>query len=373
MYRVLPSVCHKPFQQYNGNPAFLESLTSSTPNQLRWDPFPIPSTPHDFIDGLRTVCSAGHPETRNGLAVHVYTATTSMHHRAMNNSDGDMLIVPQEGTIVLRTELGLLQVAPNEIAVVPRNVRFAVESDTPVRGYILEVYSGHFELPDLGPIGANGLANPQDFYYPVANIDTSDKSGVEWEIVNKYQNSLWTATQDHTPFDVVAWRGNYAPFKYDLARFCAINSVTHDHPDPSIFTVLTCKSTSPGTAIADFAIFPPRWACAEHTFRPPYFHRNCMSEFMGLIHGSYEAKQGGFLPGGASLHSIGTPHGPDVASFEGASKAKLEPVRVADGTMAFMFESSLMMKVSTWAMASGVQPDYWTAWSGFKANFQQKP
>lgn len=275
--------------------------------------------------------------------------------------------------MVLRTEMGVLQVAPNEIAVVPRGIRFAIElgpGSDPLRGYLLEVFSGHFELPDLGPIGANGLANPQDFFYPVAAYSAKHSTAnVPWTIVNKYLGGLWAADQEHTPFDVVAWRGNYAPYKYDLARFCALNSVTHDHPDPSIFTVLTCKGTSPGTAIADFAIFPPRWACAEHTFRPPYFHRNCMSEFMGLVTGAYEAKQGGFMPGGASLHSIGTPHGPDVASFEAASRAELKPVRVADGTMAFMFESSLMMKPSAWAMQTGIQPDYWAAWAGFKANF----
>jgi len=271
--------------------------------------------------------------------------------------------------------LGILEVQPNEIAVVQRNIRFSVElldEAHSVRGYILEVYNGHFELPDLGPIGANGLANPQDFMYPVAHY-TVDVCRATWTVFNKYQGSLWTANQDHTPFDVVGWRGNYAPYKYDLARFCAVNSVTWDHPDPSIFTVLTCKSATPGTAIADFAIFPPRWACTEHTFRPPYFHRNCMSEFMGLIRGEYEAKQdGGFMPGGASLHSIGSPHGPDVAAWEAASKAELKPVRVADGTMAFMFESSLMMKVHSWALQTGIQPDYNTsAWSLFQSHFKK--
>jgi homogentisate 1,2-dioxygenase len=285
-----------------------------------------------------------------------------------------LFVVPQQGALRIVTELGVLDVAPNEIAVVPRNIRFAVnllKADEPVRGYILEVFNGHYELPDLGPIGANGLANPQDFMYPVAHYQQDHGSGSTWTVVNKYHGSLWSAEQDHTPFDVVGWRGNYAPYKYDLARFCAVNSVTHDHPDPSIFTVLTCKSALPGTATADFAIFPPRWACAEHTFRPPYFHRNCMSEFMGLIKGAYEAKKGGFLPGGASLHSIGTPHGPDAASIEGASTARLEPVRVADGTMAFMFESSHMMKVHAWAMQTGVQEDYWKAWAGFQVNFKK--
>lgn len=326
----------------------------------------------DFVDGLRTICRAGSPATRNGLAIHIYTAGVGMGRRAMNNSDGDLLVVPQQGALMVRTELGRLQVGPNEILVIPRNIRFSIDPDQDgaaggIRGYVLEVYNGHFELPDLGPIGSNGLANPQDFQYPTAWAEREDAS---WTIINKYQGDLWVAIQDHSPFDVVGWRGNYAPYKYDLGRFMVINTVSHDHPDPSIFTVLTCKSAIPGQAIADFAIFPPRWAVAEHTFRPPYFHRNVMSEFMGLIHGSYEAKQGGFLPGGASLHSIGSPHGPDVASWEAASQADLKPVRVADGTMAFMFESSLMMRVTGWAKATGIQQDYWQAWAGFKRNYQ---
>lgn len=371
---MLPSVCHSPFQRYGGNPHLLDLERDPTPNQLRWDPFPIDSaTEHDFVDGLRRVCSAGDPELRSGLGVYVYTATASMHHRALNNADGDLLLVPQQGTLVLRTELGVLEVAPNEIAVVPRSIRFAVElAAGPARGYLLEVHNGHFELPDLGPIGANGLANPQDFCYPTAAHLSAPGAGAPWTLIHKYQGLLWAAEQGHTPFDVVGWRGNYAPFKYDLARFMAVNAVSHDHPDPSIFTVLTCKSAVTGTAIADFAIFPPRWAVAEHTFRPPYFHRNCMSEFMGLITGSYEAKQGGFLPGGASLHSIGTPHGPDAASYAQASACELKPARVADGTMVFMFESSLMMKVSKWAMQTGIQQDYHQAWAGFKAAFHDQ-
>lgn len=277
------------------------------------------------------------------------------------------LAVPQMGVLTLQTEFGLLRVAPREVCVVQRGIRYSVllEEGASARGYVLEVYDGHFELPDLGPIGANGLANPQDFVYPTASFEQAKGS---WTIISKFVDEYFEAAQDHSPYDVVAWRGNYVPFKYDLGRFCTMNTVSFDHPDPSIFTVLTCKSSFPGTAIADFVIFPPRWVVSENTFRPPYYHRNCMSEFMGLIDGVYEAKQEGFLPGGASLHSIFTPHGPDAATFEKAVKADLKPVRVGDGTMAFMFETSLMLKTSQWALVQA-QPDYWEAWKGLKGAF----
>jgi homogentisate 1,2-dioxygenase len=280
--------------------------------------------------------------------------------------------VPQEGPLVIITEMGKLNVSPNEIVVIPRGIRFQVNlAHGPVRGYILEVYGNHFELPDLGPIGANGLANPRDFLYPTACFEDIQ---AEYQIINKYCNQYWTSTQDHSPFNVVAWHGNYAPYKYDLAKFMVIGTVSYDHPDPSIFTVLTCKSSTPGVAIADFVIFPPRWAVGEGTFRPPYFHRNTMSEFMGLIKGAYEAKQEGFLPGGASLHSIMTPHGPDAPTFKMASNADLSPTRVADGTQAFMFESCLLMTVSKWALEESkkVQDDYWTHWQGLKSHFDKK-
>ncbi|KAI9190384.1 hypothetical protein H9P43_001818 [Blastocladiella emersonii ATCC 22665] len=377
MYRIRPSVCHTPFARANLPTAhvvrhFADGECEPTPNQLRWSPLDIPKAGKvPFHAGLHTFCGAGGPETKSGLAIHMYTANADMERTSMYNSDGEFLIVPQQGALDIKTEMGKLYVAPNEIAVIPRGIKFSVSlPDGPARGYVLEVYNGRFELPDLGPIGANGLANPRDFLYPVATFE--EVSG-EFTVINKYANILWQASMDHSPFNVVAWHGNYAPYKYDLAKFNAMNTVTFDHPDPSIFTVLTCKSNTPGVAIADFVIFPPRWATGEGTFRPPYFHRNVMSEFMGLVKGAYEAKAEGFVPGGASLHSMMTPHGPDAPTFEKASNAALNPVRVADGTMAFMFESSLMMTVSKWALEESkkVQQDYWTHWQGLKSHFDK--
>lgn len=380
LYRILPAVVHRPFRPYkhaSGRATPDVDGGVNTPNQLRWSPFsgPAPGVRQDWVDGLALVTHAGEASSRHGLSIFIYTANEPMGNRAFYNSDGDMLIVPERGGVLVTTEFGRLRVEPNEICVVQRGIRFKVDplqrgDEHWIRGYILEVFNGHFELPDLGPIGANGLANPQDFAHPTAHYQNDPKSS-SWTIINKYMSAFYEAEQDHSAFDVVAWRGNYVPFKYDLRRFCAINTVTYDHPDPSIFTVLTCKSALPGTAIADFVIFPPYWAVAEHTFRPPYYHRNVMSEFMGLITGTYEAKQEGFLPGGASLHSAGSPHGPDAQAFEKASTVELKPQRTTEGSMAFMFESSLMLKTTRWAMdeSGKLQSDYWKAWADLQPHF----
>ncbi|KJE96336.1 homogentisate 1,2-dioxygenase HgmA [Capsaspora owczarzaki ATCC 30864] len=372
LYRIRPSVCHTPFEAVEGSVRNNWDALPPNPNQLRWKPFDLPSNDAkvDWVKGLRTVCGAGDERARHGLSVHVYAINTSMDHTAMYNSDGDYLIVPQLGKLTITTELGILEVNPNEICVIQRGIRFSVAVDGPSRGYVLEVFGQHFRLPDLGPIGANGLANPRDFETPVAWFEERDEP---FTIISKYQGVLFAAKQDHTPFDVVAWHGNYAPYKYNLAHFMVINCTAFDHADPSIFTVLTCPSNEPGVAVADFVIFPPRWAVQDHTFRPPYYHRNCMSEFMGLITGVYEAKEEGFLPGGGSLHSMMTPHGPDAPTFDGASKANLKPVRVADGTQAFMFESSLSLALTEWSekLCNKLDPHYYECWQGLKKNFDR--
>ncbi|KAM4796733.1 homogentisate 1,2-dioxygenase [Rhinophrynus dorsalis] len=374
LYRILPSVRHKPFVPYTEQ----QNLTHNwdevepDPNQLRWDSFEIPKATEkkqDFVTGLHTLCGAGDTRSRNGIAIHIYTCNTSMIDRCFYNSDGDFLIVPQQGKLLILTEFGKMMVEPNEICVIQQGMRFSVEIFGESRGYILEVFGVHFELPDLGPIGANGLANPRDFLTPVAWYeDRTVESG--YTVISKYQGKLFTSKQDFSPFNVVAWHGNYTPYKYNLENFMVINCVAFDHADPCIFTVLTAKSVRPGVAIADFVIFPPRWGVANHTFRPPYYHRNCMSEFMGLIKGQYEAKES-FQPGGASLHSAMTPHGPDNECFEKASKAKLVPERVADGTMSFMFESSLSMAVTKWGLhtCQRLVKDYYKCWEPLRSHF----
>jgi len=373
LYRIRPSVCHKPYEECTNTNEFLVNEFSkafSNPNQLRWKPYDIPLVKEeqlDFVQGLRTICGAGDPSLKNGLAIHIYLANISMQNKSFYNADGDLLIVPQQGQLDIRTEFGCLEVSPGEICVIPRGIQFSVTLEEPSRGYVLEVYNGHFRLPDLGPIGANGLANPRDFLYPMASFE--DRECI-FTVMSKFCGHLFAHERDHSPFNVVAWHGNYAPFKYDLSLFCAMNTVTFDHPDPSIFTVLTCPSNEPGVAIADFVIFPPRWTVGEHTFRPPYFHRNCMSEFMGLIRGVYEAKQEGFLPGGASLHSCGSAHGPDTETFEKHSHSELKPVQIPESTLAFMFETTFIMRVTSFAQNHALDDNYWQCWQGLKSHFQ---
>ncbi|KAK3773334.1 hypothetical protein RRG08_023218 [Elysia crispata] len=368
LYRIRPSVVHTPFQKIDkGLLTHDWDTVEPNPNQLRWHPFDFPEKRQDFVQGLATICGAGDPKSRNGIAIHIYMCNKPMEDKCLYNSDGDFLIVPQEGTLYITTEMGRMNVEPNEICVIQRGMRFNVDVKGNTRGYILEVFSDHFQLPSLGPIGANGLANPRDFLTPVAWFE--DREVNQYTVVNKYHGHLFAATQAHSPFDVPAWHGNYVPYKYNLSNFMVVNSVSFDHADPSIFTVLTCPSLKPGVAIADFVVFPPRWSVQENTFRPPYYHRNCMSEFMGLIYGKYEAKEDGFRPGGASLHSMMTPHGPDLGCFEKASNATLKAERIAEGTMSFMFESSLSMAVTPWGNNTKVDRNYYKCWQPLKKHY----
>jgi len=361
-YRLRPSVLHTAYRPLTQDllrtaPCF---EIGPNPNRLRWNPMSSIANA-DFIDGLITIATNGDARLQKGVAVHLYTASRSMT-RVFYDADGELLFVPQIGALQLTTEFGLLEVKPGEIAVIPRGVKFRVEISTDVRGYICENYGAPLRLPELGPIGANGLANARDFLYPVAWYEDVQTST---EVIAKLGGSLWTCDYDHSPLNVAAWHGNYAPYKYDLARFNSINTVSYDHPDPSIFTVLTSPSESHGTANLDFVIFPPRWMVAENTFRPPWFHRNCMSEYMGLIRGTYDAKADGFLPGGGSLHNAFSAHGPDKATFDKASGAELKPQKI-DNNLAFMFESRYVFAPTTFAMSDALlQADYDGVWDGF--------
>jgi homogentisate 1,2-dioxygenase len=371
-YRIRPSVTHRPYEEIEArlvrSGPFLEVPT--TPNQLRWDPLPLPKEKTDFVDGIVTLGGNGDPAMQVGVAIHLYAFNASMRNRFFYCADGEFLIVPQMGKLRFYTELGILDVAPGEICVIPRGVKFRVEQleGESSRGYICENYGLPFRLPELGPIGANGLANPRDFLAPKAAFD--DRDG-EFHITAKFMGRLWSALIDHSPLDVVAWHGNYFPYKYDLARFNCINTVSFDHPDPSIYTVLSAPAQVPGTANCDFAIFPPRWMVAEHTFRPPWFHRNLMNEFMGLVFGAYDAKAEGFVPGGASLHNCMAGHGPDAETFERASGADLKPQFLAN-TLAFMFETQLVVRPTEFAMNTRIlQHEYFECWQGLKKHFIQ--
>jgi homogentisate 1,2-dioxygenase len=366
LYRIRPAAMHQPFVRIQDS-RWLSRFDEvpTPPNQLRWDPLPMPdavNTPTDFVDGM--VSMAGNAS----CGIHLYAANRSMETRFFYNADGEMLIVPQEGRLVLATEMGVIEVEPQEIAVIPRGVRFQVRlPDAQARGYVCENYGALLKLPDLGVIGSNGLANPRDFRTPVAAYE--DLEG-DFELLTKFNGHLWSARIGHSPLDVVAWHGNYAPYKYDLRRFNAIGSISYDHPDPSIFLVLQSPSDTPGVDSIDFVIFPPRVLTMQNTFRPPWFHRNFASEFMGLIHGAYDAKAEGFVPGGASLHNCMTGHGPDADTFAKASAADTSQPDYIQGTMAFMFETSAVIQPTRFALESAqLQPEYYRCWQGLKKHF----
>ena len=394
LYRVVPACSVSPFVPESEAVSSPSSPSSSPalkylPDQFRWNPFPSPSKPTDFVDGMQQIAGAGDPTLKQGLGIFTYAANKSMDaNTAFYSSDGDLLVVPQQGALDVRTELGWLLVRPLEICVIPRGVRYQVHlpGHAEARGYCLELYQGHFQLPELGPIGSSGLANARDFQVPVAAFD-DDNTEAAFTIRTKMNHRLYRATQDHSPFDVVAWHGTFYPYKYDLGRFNVIGSISYDHPDPSIFTVLTAPSAHVGTAVADFVIFPPRWLVGENTFRPPWYHRNTMSEYMGLLAGAYDAKRagaGGFVPGGASLHNTMSGHGPDGPSYEGARNEPQpqQPAKVGTGSCAFMFETCLMLGVTPWALeaklgetgpATVLQQDYVTHSWGRLPRYWKRP
>ena len=370
LYRIRPAAANQqPFEPYS-----LAGWTNTfgngpvTPNVLRWDPQTVPGKPTDFIDGITTWAGNGNSNDQEGVSISLYAANKSMQGRFFYNADGEMLIVPQEGRLRLATELGLIDIEPCEIAVIPRGVRFRVELlDITARGYLLENFGAPMRPPELGPLGSNGLANVRDFKTPVAWYE--DVEG-DFQLIAKFTGGFWRTKIEHSPLDVVAWHGTHAPYKYDLRHFNTIGSISFDHPDPCIFTVLTSPSDTPGAANADFVIFPPRILAMENTFRPPWFHRNVASEFMGLIQGVYDAKAEGFLPGGSSLHNCMTPHGPDADTFEKATTADISQPHTVRDTMAFMFETRRVIRPTDAALASPTrQQNYYQCWQGLKKHF----
>jgi len=375
LYRIRPSVRHtgrfRPVELADWRTAPDSGDLELPLGQYRWNPLPIPDGRLDFISGMRTMTTAGDALGQSGMAAHVYAATADMEDDHFFDADGELLVVPQQGALRFVTEMGMIEIAPGEVCVLPRGLVFKVELiGGPARGYVCENYGAKFTMPDRGPIGANCLANPRDFKTPVAWFEDRD---APCRLTVKWCGRFHATQLDHSPLDVVAWHGNYAPYKYDLAAFSPVGAILFDHPDPSIFTVLTAPSGEEGTANVDFVIFPPRWLVAEDTFRPPWYHRNVMSEFMGLIRGRYDAKEEGFVPGGISLHNMMLAHGPDASGFEKASRAELEPAKL-ENTLAFMFETRFPQMVTGYAARAGtLQKDYVDCWNGLRKRFDGTP
>ena len=376
MYRRQPSVVAGRYEAYTQAlwTTGADRNIALAPEPMRWNPIPFEKGELDFVDGMRTLVANGDAAVQCGIGALVYVANKSMGRRAFMNADAELLLVPQQGRLRITTELGVLDVKPGEIALLPRGLFFKVDlpdaQQGPARGYVCENYGAQFRLPELGPIGSNGLANARDFLAPVAAYEDGEQGEGAYELVKKFGGRFWRAPAKASPFNVVAWHGNLSPVKYDTVNFMTIGSISYDHPDPSIFTVLTSPSDTPGTANCDFVIFPPRWLVMEDTFRPPWYHRNLMSEFMGLVYGEYDAKPGGFKPGGASLHNAMVPHGPDEEAFEKASTMDLTPQKL-DNTLAFMFESRYAFVPSEWALNKApLEQDYADCWAGLKDKFK---
>ncbi len=375
LYRIRPSVRHTgrferlelPF--WKTAPAVEEHRLPL--GQLRWGPVAIPEAELSFVAGVRTMTTAGDVDTQTGMSAGLYFVTQSMVDDYFYDADGELLVVPQQGALVFVTEFGRIEIAPGDICVIPRGVKFKVELvDGPARGYLCENYGAKFTLPNRGPIGANCLANARDFKTPVAAFEDKE---APCRLTVKWCGTFHVCGIDHSPLDVVAWHGNYAPYKYDLRRFSPVGALLFDHPDPSIFSVMTAPSGEEGVANIDFVIFPERWLVAEHSFRPPWYHMNIMSEFMGLIYGQYDAKPEGFTPGGVSLHNCMLPHGPDAQAFEQASRAELAPVKLTN-TLAFMFETRFPQHLTHYAATlDTLQADYADCWSGLEKRFDGNP
>lgn len=375
LYKIRPTVGHTKHTELKEKyPFFISDFSddrefTTTPDQLRWKPlaFPPENSKVDFLQGVRTYCGVGSPSLKNGLSIHLYSCNSPMEKdSAFYSADGDLLIVPQQGALDIVTELGKLYVNPLEIVIMPRGIRFHVSVNGNSRGYMTEIYKSHFRAPDRGPIGSNGLANERDFQAPVA---WSEDRSCQFKVLVKYQGKFFETSYDHSIFDTVSWHGNYYPMKYDLNLYNTMGTITYDHPDPSIFTVLTANSDEPNTALCDFVIFNPRWLVAEKTFRPPYYHRNTMTEFMGNVFGVYDAKEEGFVPGSASLHSCMTGHGPESAVFEKASNSELKPQKLED-TLSIMFETCFMLKMTKFSMCEENQdPNYIKCWENMKKHF----
>ncbi|WP_420215892.1 homogentisate 1,2-dioxygenase [Limimaricola cinnabarinus] len=374
-YRIRPSVKHTGRFSKIDVP-YWQSAPNVDPEvislgQYRWDPVPHSDQSLTWLTGMRTMTTAGDVYTQTGMASHVYLVTASMRDEYFYSADSELLVVPQEGRLRFCTELGVIDLEPREIAILPRGLVYRVELlEGPARGFVCENYGQKFHLPSRGPIGANCMANRRDFKTPVAAFEDRDAKS---RVVIKWQGQFHETSIDHSPLDVVAWHGNYAPVKYDLTTYCPIGAVLFDHPDPSIFTVLTAPSGVEGTANIDFVLFRERWMVAENTFRPPWYHKNVMSELMGNIYGEYDAKPQGFAPGGMSLHNMMLPHGPDNEAFEKASFGELRPGKL-DDTMSFMFETRFPQHLTRFAAREApLQDDYIDCWDSLKKRFDGTP
>jgi len=343
------------------------------PNLAGWAPLPLPTVATDFVDGLATLGGAGSARLRRGYAVHVYAANRGMEDRCFGNADGDLLILPEQGALTLLTELGPLEVAPGQVALVPRGIRFSVlVSVGGARGYVAESFGRPFGLPDRGPVGANGLADARHFRAPSAWHE--DRVSLGYRVTAKLAGRLFESTQDHSPFDVAAWQGNHVPTVYDLDAFSPVGNARFDHGDPSIHTVLSAPMDEQGAHTLDLVAFVARWDVTEHTFRPPYFHRNVTTELNGIVRDAV-VPGSPFVPGCFFLTPSLVPHGVVAASVERhlAEAAAESPRRSSESSLWFQFETALPFVPTPWARDAAHRIADWPlVWGAYRKHFRER-
>ena len=374
VYRIRPAAQHSKLEPLD-HPTYRQDfdLDNPEPNLSGWAPLPMPDSPTDFVDGIYTLGGSGGAEVRRGFAVHLYVANRSMENRSFYNADGEMLLVPQQGKLTLQTESGVLDVDPGMVAIIPRGLKFSVLlREDHARGYIGEVFGRSFHLPERGPVGANGLADSRHFRAPVAYHENRLVPG--YSITAKFCGKLFGATQDYSPYDVVAWHGDYTPYVYELRHFSPVINGRMDHADPSIFSVLTAPLDEEGANNLDFVFFPPRWDVSEGTFRPPFFHRNAVTEINGIIRdpAGYKAP---FYSGGCFITPAMTAHGIRAGGVEGflsmSDEAADRPHRFRDNSMWFQFETVLPFYLTSWAKKAGQRIDDWHhIWGTYRDHYQ---
>ncbi|RSL87550.1 hypothetical protein CDV31_016235 [Fusarium ambrosium] len=378
LYRARPSYNHGTFELWNqhletANPSRPKHLT---PNSYVWPTFNV--TKGDWT-AQHLLGGNGSPTDKTGVAIWLFHVNKDMPPQTVFSSqDGEALIVPQTGALDIQTEYGKLLVRQQEIAVIPRGIKYRVTlpEGKEARGYVLELYQGHFRLPELGIIGSIGLANPRDFQVPTASFDgkiesqgdtqvavANDGRG-EWTIISRLDTKLWFATQDSTPFDVAGWQGTLYPYKYDVRRFNYIGNLNYDHADPSVFVVLTSQSygKEPGTAVVDFAAVGEHWHPAQHTLRVPWYHRNTASEFVFPIIAEQDPKSrlntsDTFGPWGAWLNANMVTHGSNEQEYaEWQAKDTLTPMKLQDfGVTSAIIETEATLLLTDWAFEAATK------------------
>lgn len=375
LYRIRPSAQHTRFSPVDHPRVSHDFEIQSSPNLSAWSQIVDDSEgPQDFVAGLTTLGGAGNPALRRGFALHGYRATADMEDHAFTNADGDLLVLPQQGRLIALTEFGALEVEPGEVLLLPRGLRVSIlVPDGEAQGYAAEIFAGHFQLPERGPIGANGLVDERHFRGPTPYYE--DRLAPGFRMTHKFGGALSEATQDHSPFDVVGWHGAYLPLAYRFSAFSPVSNTAFDHTDPSAFTVLSAALDEEGANALDLVVFPARWDPTEHTFKPPYFHRNVTTEINGIIEDP--SLNAPFTTGMVFVTPSMTPHGVRAGAVERflakSDEAADRPTKSSSKSLWFQFETALHFHRTEWAKRTDLAKEDWPdVWGEYGVHFDPR-